>query len=412
VGGAYAVTFLVAAVNALVLEVLQTQRWFRSLFVLPDPERRARRRLVVESTVVLLLLSGAIGYGRWRLEQTTGGPGPRVALLQGNIPQSARNDVSSEATAEAMFKHYAELSDRAVATAPTTALLIWPETSFPGFWSESPAGQPDESSRSFAREFARRWPSNILVGLNAQIMEAGGTRLWYNSSLLIGKDGKGHGRYDKIHRVPFGEYVPLREVLPWMDRFAPYDFDYSVRAGERLTLFPLEGYRFGALICYEDTDPYLARQYVETPSGEKADFLVNISNDGWFNGTSEHEEHLAICRFRAIECRRAVVRAVNMGISGIIDSNGRVRPPQQTASPATVGEGHLWEVSAGQDSQSWPISHWHELKKTPAVISGSVPVDHRTSVYARFGDWLPGTCWAVVIVALVLSIMRPIRSAM
>jgi apolipoprotein N-acyltransferase len=423
VGGAYAVTFLVAAVNALVLEGLQAQRWFRSLLVLPDPARAGRRRLVVESIVVVLLLSGAIGYGSWRLEQTSGGPGPRIALLQGNTPQSARNDVSSEATAEGMFNQYAELSDRAMATAPPPALLIWPETSFPGFWSESPAGHPDEGSRRFAREFARRWHSNVLLGLNAQIVEPSKavidkfedatvvTKLWYNSALLIGKDGKTHGRYDKIHRVPFGEYVPLREVFPWMDWFAPYDFDYSVRAGERLTLFPLEAYRFGALICYEDTDPYLARQYVETPSGEKADFLVNISNDGWFNGTSEHEEHLAICRFRAIECRRAVVRSVNMGISAIVDSNGRVLPPRQSGSPAPDGQGQVWEVSAGEDNQSWPISKWHELKKTSAVVSGSVPIDRRVSVYARFGDWLPGTCWVVVIVALVLSIVRPIRRA-
>jgi apolipoprotein N-acyltransferase len=423
VGGAYAVTFLVAAVNALLLEALQTQRWFRSLFVLPDPARSARRRLVLESIVVLLLLSGAIGYGSWRLGQTSGAPGPRVALLQGNIPQSARNDVSSETTAKEMLNHYVELSDRAVATPPPPALLIWPETSFPDFWSESPAGHPDDNSRSIARDVTRRWHSNVLLGLNAQLMEPGKavmdkpedasatTKLWYNSALLLGNDGKTHGRYDKIHRVPFGEYVPLREVLPWMDRFAPYDFDYSVRAGERMTLFPLEGYRFGALICYEDTDPYLARQYVETPSGEKADFLVNISNDGWFNGTSEHEEHMAICRFRAIECRRAVVRAVNMGISAIVDSNGRVLPPRQTASPAAGGEGHLWEVAPGQDNQSWPTSHWHELKKTPAVVSGSVPIDRRPSVYARFGDWLPGTCWVVVIVALVFSIMRPSRRA-
>jgi apolipoprotein N-acyltransferase len=409
VGGAYAVTFLVAAVNALVLEGLQTQRWFRSLLVLPDPARAWRRRLIVECIVVLVLLSGAIGYGNWRLEQTSGGPGPRVALLQGNIPQSARNDVSSEATAEGMFNQYAELSDRAVGLSPPPALLIWPETSFPGFWSESPAGRPDEGSRSFAREFARRWHSNVLLGLNAQIVEAGGARLWYNSALLIGKDGKTHGRYDKIHRVPFGEYVPLREVFPWMDWFAPYDFDYSVRAGERLTMFPLDAYRFGALICYEDTDPYLARQYVETPSGEKADFLVNISNDGWFNGTSEHEEHLAICRFRAIECRRAVVRAVNMGISAIIDSNGRVLPPRQAGSPPPGGQGEVWEVSAGQNNQSWPISKWHELKKTSAVVSGSVPIDRRISVYARFGDWLPGTCWVIVILTLFLSIVRPMR---
>src|SRR5205823_10547080 len=109
----------------------------------------------------------------------------------------------------------------------------------------------------------------------------------------------------KIHRVPFGEYVPLRDVLPFMDRFAPYDFDYSVRKGDKLTRFQMGEHNFGVLICFEDSDPELARAYGrETEDGPAADFLLNISNDGWFNGTAEHEEHLAICRFRAIEARR------------------------------------------------------------------------------------------------------------
>src|SRR5260370_39296723 len=103
-----------------------------------------------------------------------------------------------------------------------------------------------------------------------------------------------------------------------MNKLAPYDFDYSITPGTVQTRFRLGKHHFGVFICYEDTDPYLARQYVRQDGGEPtADFLVNISNDGWFDGSSEHEQHLAICRFRAVECRRSVARAVNMGISGI-----------------------------------------------------------------------------------------------
>src|SRR5207249_9926463 len=98
--------------------------------------------------------------------------------------------------------------------------------------------------------------------------------------------------------------------------------------GNGLTRFPLGKYTFGVLICYEDTDMYLGREYgVETDDGPAVDFILNISNDGWFDGTAEHEEHLAIARFRAIETRRAVARAVNMGVSAVIDSNGRVLAP-------------------------------------------------------------------------------------
>jgi apolipoprotein N-acyltransferase len=130
------------------------------------------------------------------------------------------------------------------------------------------------------------------------------------------------------------------------------------------------------LICYEDSVAALARQYVrQSPDGPPVDFLINISNDGWFNGTSEHEEHLAVCRFRAVECRRTVVRAVNMGISAVIDGNGAV--------------------------VALPGPSWAESKKVAGVVVADVPLDNRTSLYARWGDWLPCCCWAVVGLALL-----------
>ena len=125
--------------------------------------------------------------------------------------------------------------------------------------------------------------------------------------------------------------------------FTPYEKDYSCRPGTHWTRFPLPSrqrrrtYTFACLICYEDSDPYLARQYV---ASEPVNFLVNISNDGWFDGTEEHEQHLAICRFRAVEARRAMVRAVNMGISAVIDPDGRVIAlPGETWSESKKMEG-------------------------------------------------------------------------
>jgi apolipoprotein N-acyltransferase len=406
-GGVYAVSFVVAAVNALCCELLWSVGWYRRLFVLPEPQRGWPWKLASQAVVVIGLVAATIAYGLRRLEEPAGTPGPRVALLQGNIPQSARNDVSSDTTAEQMFRHFADLSDQAMAQKPLPDLIVWPETSFPGDWMESAPGQPDDSSKQFARQFVERWPSNILLGLNSIIAQPGGTRFRYNSAVLLGKNGRPQGRYDKIHRVPFGEYVPLREAVPFMNWFAPYDFDYSIMAGERLTLFHLGDYRFGVLICYEDTDPYLARQYVRPGAGDKADFLVNISNDGWFNGTSEHEQHLAICRFRAIESRRAVVRAVNMGVSAIIDGNGRVLTPQEVRKAGQGSQAGTWQAASAGDSKSWAPSEWGKLKKVPALLSGVIPIDHRTSLYALWGDWLPGACWLVVVVGLAMSFLRP-----
>jgi apolipoprotein N-acyltransferase len=107
---------------------------------------------------------------------------------------------------------------------------------------------------------------------------------------------------------------------------------------------------------------------------------VNISNDGWFDGTEEHEQHLAICRFRAVEARRSIVRAVNMGISAVIDGDGRV-------------------VALPGDS-------WAKSKKMHGVVRAAVPLDTRGSFYAATGDWVPLGCWAFVAAGLVTLRLR------
>ena len=111
---------------------------------------------------------------------------------------------------------------------------------------------------------------------------------------------------------------------------------------------------------------------------------MNISNDGWFNGTEEHEQHLAICRFRAVEARRSVVRAVNMGISAVIDPSGRV--------VALPGEG------------------WSASKKVDGIVSAVVPLDTRESWYARLGDWLPASCWGLLVLGHVAGMIQRRRA--
>jgi apolipoprotein N-acyltransferase len=392
VAGAYGVTFVVAAVNALIFEMLLGQRWSR---------RTTSRRY--QLAAVLLLLAATLVYGSWRLGQNDFAPGPKVALIQGSLDQRLRNMASSpegaQQAARKVVKHYAELSDEATLRRPD--LIVWPETSYPYHWEEvSPELSPErlprdwhdanKRSQELADEVAQRWHTPVLLGLNALNLDAEAHMRRYNSAVLIEPDiqpddhvrGRVAGRYDKIHRVPFGEYVPLRDWLPWLKTFAPYDFDYSIHPGQQLTRFPLGSYHFGVVICYEDTDPFLARQYVRAEDGEPAvDFLLNLSNDGWFDGTSEHEQHLAICRFRAIECRRAVARAVNMGISAVIDGNGRV-----IALPGPT---------------------WEQSKKVEAVVTASIPIDRRTSLYALWGDWLPWACWLVLGLGMIQAKFWP-----
>jgi apolipoprotein N-acyltransferase len=406
--GAYAVSFVVAAVNALLFEVLWGRQWFRAWLAGPAaPPRWGKRALLVQALAVVGLLFATLGYGYWRLGQDAFARGPRVALVQGNVDQRIRNEASVvPASAAEMVRHYIDLSDVARTFGPN--LIAWPETSSPEDWTEVAPGEPSPASQEMARRVADRWHTHILLGLNAQVGVEPGPSRRYNSALLITPDGKPAGRYDKIHRVPFGEYVPLRDVLPVMNQLAPYDFDYSVWPGTEFTRFELPApagrtSTFGVLVCYEDTDAEVARPYAGGDGRPAADFLINVSNDGWFNGTSEHDEHLAVCRFRAVECRRAVARSVNMGISAVIDGNGRVLaphplPPPEGAHPRGV---RVWAASADPGAPGLPPRRWKEFKKVPGVLLADVPLDDRVSLYARWGDWLPWACWFLVGAAVL-----------
>ncbi len=443
-GGVFAVSFLVAAVNAFLCDVLYQIPAARALLCQVEPgtldryakleffnrgplaELPFRRSLIPEGLALAAVLAAAYGYGRYRLSQNTFEPGPTIALLQGNLDQRLRNEATpadSDAAAqrgadgqqlaarETIAQHYANLCRKAIEF-PRPDLIVWPETSYPHEWIEVAADLPSEQvpkewrdaeadRRDNVRELAMLCPTNHLLGMNANFLDAHARHRRYNSALLLSPQGQVEGKFDKMHRVPFGEYVPLREWLPFMERFAPYEFDYSITAGQRFTRFELGSYRFGVLICYEDTDPYLARHYaVAEEDGPPVDFLINISNDGWFGGSSEHDEHLAVCRFRAIECRRAMARAVNMGISAMIDGNGRVLQPRQVA-PGTVPA--LWSIGdePGQPLAALPDTAWAGFKKVSGVLKAVIPLDRRTSVYARFGDWLPNGCFLCLGAALL-----------
>ncbi len=385
IAGVVAVTFLVAMVNGLLTEWVMrfsaVQRWFG----LPATAARAAIRL--QAAVVGTMLVLALGYGGWRLHEADFAAGPQVALLQTRIDQVIRNDADVEAFQRALAEQTGRLSLEAVAAPQRPDLIVWPETTFPFDWLEvadgaSPgpamsewiAARTDFQQR--ARRVAATVQTNVLLGLNAQVFGTDGRVRRYNSALLVPPNNRPVVRYDKIHLVPFGEFLPFKDSLPFMQLLSPYDFDYSIAPGDVQTRLPLRAggkeYHFGVLICYEDSDAPLARGLVRPGPQPAADFLVNISNDGWFMGTAEHAEHLAISRFRAIETRRALLRAVNGGISAVIDGNGRI-----VALPGNT-------LSASQS--------------VDGLISAVVPLDTRASLYVRLGDWLPFSCWGVILI--------------
>lgn len=364
--GVYGVSFLVVMVNAVVcgvIEMLATRRWWRP-------------SLWAGLVVTALCIVASIGYGHHALSQTHYRPGPRLAIVQCNLEQDIRNDPNE---ADTMNRHLLQLIERAallkadLIICPETSLAMWymrirpdaPQAKITAQWREQ-----DQQTQIVFKRLSEEWQTEALIGMVAVLLEKEGERR-YNAAVHFDAQGREKGLYAKIYCLPFGEYIPMEKVLPFLKWLSPYDYEYSTAIGEERTLFDVKSYSYAVLICYEDTVPQLAPQFMRTP--RPPTFFVNISNDGWFKGCEEHEQHWVTAKFRAIECRRALVRSVNMGVSGVVDSCGRaVVLPDQVQ---TLSEG----------------------KARASVLAASVPVDDRASVFVAWGE-----CWSVVVWGLVL----------
>jgi len=410
-GGVYALSFIIASLNGSAYGWMMRSVWVRKLFGWPEyPAARTFIGEAYDTAWSSILPIAVFCYGLVQLGHPPYPAGPRVAAVQGNVPQNLKNERGDQADPKAVTpleREYYPLAQRACKPtdgSPKPDLVVWPETCFPADWYQPSPRMPvndPESARltaaiqkdqaNFAAEFLAGFaPTHMLLGLNRLEIVNRDTADKFNAAVLLDPQGQFLASYDKMHLVPFGEYVPLGSS--WLQAFTPYKHAYSCTPGTRWTVFevpaatqPERKFKFGVLICYEDGDPYLARQYNSgSGRGYDVDFLVNISNDGWFTGTEEHEQHLAICRFRAVESRRSVVRAVNTGLSAIIDPDGRV-----VALP--------------------DLANWSKGKATTAIVRGEVPIETRESLYATFGDWVPTLCWCAITAGLIVGRLRSRR---
>ncbi|MBI1953631.1 MAG: apolipoprotein N-acyltransferase [Candidatus Omnitrophica bacterium] len=297
--GAYGVSFLVVLVNVAVWRLLRPPK--------------AGGGLAMTIALPVFLLAGALSYGAVRLHQLDRAHSPsfRVAVLQGNIPQFEKWD---EQFAESIWLRYETLTLEAALGRPD--LIIWPETSVPGFLDEP-------AVRQRLTTLARLVETPLLVGVPAA--SADGSR-FFNRALLVDSRGGLTEHYDKLHLVPFGEYLPLTPILGWLRQLVLMG-DFS--PGSRHTVFrpasaPVPD--FSVLICFEDLFQSLPRRFVK----EGARWLVVITNDAWFGRSAASLQHLQASVFRAVESRVWVVRAANTGWSGFVDPSGRRLPyPRQ-----------------------------------------------------------------------------------
>lgn len=200
----------------------------------------------------------------------------------------------------------------------------------------------------------------LLVGAPDARSEGRVTR-YLNSAFLLGNGGV-VARYDKMHLVPFGEYVPLKGLLFFVAAIAAEIGDFT--PGLQRVIFPLEGGPFGAVVCYEVIFPNHFRRFV----AEGASFMVNITNDAWFGDSGGPLQHLAMVPLRAVENGVAVVRAANTGVSALVAPSGAVGP----------------ELPLGRRG----------------VLQLRVPIRTGETVYTRFGDLFAYACGALSAAAL------------
>ena len=343
--GVYGVSFLLVLGNVVL---------FRTMGAISD--RSDRRYPLALTGLFALLLAACAGYGFVGLNAPESGRTVKVALAQGNIPQDIKwNPAFQEETVSI----YERLSRKSAGG--NYDLIVWPESSLPFFFEKEPVYSARVSN------LAKELGSSLIVSSPA--LEKGVMKdRYYNSAFLIDRDGTTLGRADKMHLVPFGEYVPMAKLLPFVNKMVEGIGDFS--PGEAITPLPARFGKLGMLVCFEGIFPEISREYVR----KGATVLVNITNDAWFGRSSAPYQHLSMTVFRAVENRVPLVRAANTGITAIIDSRG-----------------HIVRMTG----------LFHE-----ALLTGEIRVGSQTTFYTRYGDLFAWNCAVLSLVGVGMLLRR------
>ena len=334
------------------------------LFWRCQKEKRFQIQWLTELACPMALLLVAVVLGSVELSK----PLPektgeiKIALVQPSIPQTVLWDIGNEKAQQDRFTQLMDLSDQAVKQ--DLDLLVWPEAAVPYL---------DPSVTS-----------NRMNELETVIREKKIWRVWgvdtrtngvpYNSTVLLNPDGDALAVYSKQHLVMFGEYVPFGEQFPFLKKLAPVG---NFGRGKGPVIFDLGFAKTSVLICFEDVVPKLARR----AATEEVDFLLNLTNDGWFGNSHQQWQHARSAAWRAIETRRPLVRCTNNGITCWVDERGRFHGVMQ------------------------PVH-------SPGVRQVTVPIrkgPHGATFYQRHGDWLS---WGSVVVCLGLLVAQLLAQRM
>jgi apolipoprotein N-acyltransferase len=301
VTGIYGVSFLIVLVNASVTEFLLN--------------RKNTIGLIAAVSALLLVL----GYGIVKLQTPAPRPGMKVSVVQGNIEQDKKWDPAYQ---KETLEVYTRLTRESRSDKPD--LVIWPETAVPFYFGGN--APSDQALTAYLFSFVKQNKVSLLFGSPTYEIKSNRQIIGRNSAFLITADGLLAATYHKIHLVPFGEYVPLKHLLFFIEKMVQAIGDFQ--AGNEYTVMTVPdhgstgdaGTKLSTVICYEIIFPDLVRRFVDAG----ANVITTITNDAWFGRTAAPHQHFSMAVFRAIENRVPVARAANTGISGFIDSQGHI----------------------------------------------------------------------------------------
>ncbi len=333
ISGVWGVSFILVLFNAMLYMVLKSGMFIR------DRPLISAVTLSVGATLAVLV------YGIYRTERVdfsvSEWKGIRAGVVQGSIEQSRKWDPGYKLETVEIYRGLTK-----DLTGEGVDLVVWPETAMPFFL------QSDAIFAPLVYDVPREIGSYLLAGSPAYARKDGRVE-YYNSAFLLSPEGEVLNRYDKVHLVPFGEYVPLKKVLFFIDKLTEGIGDFT--PGSELKPLKLTDRRsIGVLICFESIFPELARGLTKRGAG----LMAVITNDAWFGKTAAPYQHFDMAVFRAVENRIFVLRAANTGISGVIDPVGR-----------TVAKKGLFERGA--------------------IIGEVAYKGGLYTVYTRYGDYFP-----------------------
>jgi apolipoprotein N-acyltransferase len=340
--GIYGLTYIMIVFNS----------WIAGIIRGHNPVYRSKQAVIFVTALVSFMLF----YGWFRLEHIrkdqNSWQSMRVALVQGNIPQSEKWETGQEEKQLSVHRNYNMMLDKS-----GIDLIIWPESSYQWLVPANINKLPKEHFGLSDFKF----DTYLLMGALSEEKD-GNLR---NSALLLDKTGDILGRYHKNHLVPFGEYVPYRKFLFFARKLVAPIGDF-LAGDEKEPLFT-DRFQIGGLVCYEDVFPEISRGLVNNG----ANILAVITNDAWYGRSSAAYQHLAISVFRAVENRRWLVKAANSGVSAVVDATGRI-----------ISKTDIFERG---------------------VIVSQAKLSDKKTLYSKYGDFFAWICFGIVVCIMVVG---------